>query len=173
MSGSPRSTYFSSSYFRFVPVAPRPEHVSAQTALSPTLSQRVPALGLIHPLVTLGPCTPLGGKASNCPLGQRRRTVSACSQSLTCAITAPDRSVHERPASCSALCPLGLKRHPCACLPVVPPGGAGKTTPAGAIILYSCWTLCSPDQRWRPSHAIAIPLDRKAIRGVWVLEEDE
>ena len=36
-------------------------------------------------------------KASGCPLGQRRRTVSACSQSLTCAITFQN--------------PLGLKRH--------------------------------------------------------------
>ena len=35
-------------------------------------------------------------KASNCPLGQRRGTVSACSQSLTCAITLKN--------------PLGLKR---------------------------------------------------------------
>ena len=39
-------------------VAARPEHVLVQTALAPTLSQWVPAL--IHPHVTLGPCTPLG-----------------------------------------------------------------------------------------------------------------
>ena len=39
-------------------VAPRPEHVLVQTALTPTLSQWVPAL--IHPHVTLDPCTPLG-----------------------------------------------------------------------------------------------------------------
>ena len=41
-------------------VAPRPKHVLVQTALSPTLSQWVPSLGMIHPHVTLGPCTPLG-----------------------------------------------------------------------------------------------------------------
>ena len=37
-------------------MAARPEHVLVQTALTPTLSQWVPAL--IHPHVTLGPCTP-------------------------------------------------------------------------------------------------------------------
>ena len=82
-------------------VAPRPEHVLCQTALTPTLSQWVPALELIHPHVTLGPCTQLEYKASTVR-GQRRRAVSACSQSLTCAITCddvgadarlPDRSV--------------------------------------------------------------------------------
>ena len=41
-------------------LAARPEHVLVQTALPPTLSQWVPALVLIHPHVTLGPCTPLG-----------------------------------------------------------------------------------------------------------------
>ena len=54
-----------------------------------------------------------------------------------------DHSVLERTTSCSGLCPLGLKRHPCACLPDVPPAGAGMTTPAGAIILYNCCETCS------------------------------
>ena len=39
-------------------VATRPEQVLCQTALTPTLSQWIPAL--IHPHVTLGPCTPVG-----------------------------------------------------------------------------------------------------------------
>ena len=43
--------------------AARPEHVLGQTALAPTLSQIVPALVLIHPHVTLGPCTPLGAQS--------------------------------------------------------------------------------------------------------------
>ena len=38
----------------------RAERLLVQTALSPTLSQWVPALGLIHPHVPLRPCTPLG-----------------------------------------------------------------------------------------------------------------
>ena len=39
-------------------VATRPEQVLCQTALTSTLSQWIPAL--IHPHVTLGPCTPVG-----------------------------------------------------------------------------------------------------------------
>ena len=69
------------------------EHVSSQTALAPTLSQWVPAFVLIHPHVTLGRVhSTRSAKPPTVPLGQRRRTVSACSQSLTCAITLKPRS---------------------------------------------------------------------------------
>ena len=65
----------------------RAEHVFCETAQAPTFSQWVLALGLIHPHVTLDCALHSGCKASKCPHGQRRRTVSACSQSLACAIT--------------------------------------------------------------------------------------
>ena len=99
----------------------------------------------------------------------------------TGALTAPDRSVHERATSCPALCPLGLKRHPCVCLPGVPPGGAGMTTPAEAVILYSCctsWSQASEGVRHTPSppprpqsDQVRLGVNEKNL--VHVLEEDE
>ena len=68
-------------------VALWPEHVSCQTAPTPTLSQFVPAL--IHPHVTLDPYPAWSRKP------QTVRAVSARSQSLTCAITLKARSGYE------------------------------------------------------------------------------
>ena len=71
-------------------VAARPEHVLVQTALTPTLSQWVPAL--IHPHVTLGPCTPHGLKSLKLCGDSDGEPSRHAPQSLTCVVTSKARS---------------------------------------------------------------------------------
>ena len=124
------------------PVAPRPEHVLVQTALAPTLSQWVPAL--IHPHVTLGPCTPLGVQSlRRSSWTATVRPVSACSESLTCAITLNARS--------------GLKDTR-ANVPRRPSRRSWNDDARGSHHSVPLLQFVQPGQRRRPTYAIAISL---------------
>ena len=124
----------------------RAEHVFRQTAQAPTFRQWVPALGLIHPHITLGARTPLGVQS----LQLSTWTATANRPGM---LPVPDMCDHVK------------RQLPVHTSPQRPSPRSWTDDARGSHHSVQLLHIMQPGQRRRPSYAIAISIHRKAARG--------